>query len=193
MRLIFLIEQLFDVLFGRKYFLRDEDIEVLRKINPDSDKITDGFFKAISNVTALGIIATGIPMALYFWGWHKENSMLQYAALHIALAFTLNLGVTYLLKIYTRRARPYIKYPDLNEKALENTPSFPSGHSSVAFQTATAIAFAFPYWQVAVPFYLWASTVAFSRLYLGVHYPSDVLVGVLLGFTFAYLVHIFYI
>jgi membrane-associated phospholipid phosphatase len=193
MRLIFLIEQFFDVLFGRKYFLRSEDIEVLREINPDADKITDGFFKAISNVTVLGIIATGFPVALYFWGWYKENMNLQHAALKIAFAFALNLGTTYLLKIYTHRVRPYIKYPDLNEKALENTPSFPSGHSSVAFQTATAIAFAFPYWQVAMPFYLWASTIAFSRLYLGVHYPSDVVVGVMLGFMFAFLVHIFYV
>jgi membrane-associated phospholipid phosphatase len=187
MGVIFLLEKFFDILFGKKYFLRTEDIELLRKINPDADEKTDGFFKGISNMTGLGAIAVGIPVILYFWGLYKGDVSMQHVGLRIGFAFAVNLGITYLVKVLTRRTRPYIKYPDLNEKALENTPSFPSGHSSVAFQTATALTLAFPCWQVAVPAYLWASTVVYSRLYLGVHYPSDVLGGILLGMSTAWL------
>ena len=187
MRVIFLLEKFFDILFGKKYFLRTEDIELLRRINPDADEKTDGFFKAISNMTALGAVATGIPTILYVWGLYKGDVYWQHVGLRMGFAFVVNLSITYMVKVLTHRRRPYIKYPDLNEKALENTPSFPSGHSSVAFQTATSLAIAFGCWQIGVPAYLWASTIVYSRLYLGVHYPSDVLGGILLGMSTAWL------
>ena len=129
MRVIFLLEKFFDILFGKKYFLRTEDIELLRKINPDADEKTDGFFKAISNMTALGAVATGIPTLLYVWGFYKEDVYWQHVGLRMGFAFVVNLGITYMVKVLTHRRRPYIKYPDLNEKALENTPSFPSSFS----------------------------------------------------------------
>jgi undecaprenyl-diphosphatase len=187
MQVFFLLEKFFDILFGKRFFLRTEDIELLRKINPDADEKTDGFFKAVSNMTALGALATGIPAILYLWGLFRGDAHWQQVGLRMGFAFAVNLGITYWVKILTRRVRPYIKYPDLNEKALENTPSFPSGHSSVAFQTATSLAIAFPCWQVVVAAYLWACTIVYSRLYLGVHYPSDVLGGILLGVSTAWL------
>jgi membrane-associated phospholipid phosphatase len=187
MRVFFLLEKFFNILFGKRYFLRTEDIDLLRAINPDGDEKTDGFFKAVSNMTALGTIAIGIPTVLYLWSLYKGDVYGQHVGLRIGFAFAVNLGITYLVKVLTHRTRPYIKYPDLNEKALENTPSFPSGHSSVAFQTATSLAIVFPCWQIAVPAYLWASTIVYSRLYLGVHYPSDVLGGILLGMSTAWL------
>ena len=59
--------------------------------------------------------------------------------------------------------------------------SFPSGHTSSAFCTATSLSLLFPKWYVAVPSYLYAATVGYARMYQGVHYPSDVLVGALVG------------
>jgi undecaprenyl-diphosphatase len=61
----------------------------------------------------------------------------------------------------------------------EDTYSMPSGHATVAFSAATALAHRYPRWRLA--FYTVAGGVAFARVYLGRHYPSDVLAGAVVG------------
>ncbi|HMX78072.1 MAG TPA: phosphatase PAP2 family protein, partial [Chitinophagaceae bacterium] len=56
-----------------------------------------------------------------------------------------------------------------------------------AFATATSLTLITKKWYVAVPAYSWASLVGYSRMYLGVHYPADVLGGALLGTGSAFL------
>jgi len=65
--------------------------------------------------------------------------------------------------------------------------SFPSGHTSEAFSTATALSLKYPEWYIIAPAYLWAGSVGYSRMNLGVHYPTDVLAGALLGTGTAFL------
>ena len=78
-------------------------------------------------------------------------------------------------------------YPDIFKKAKAGSPSFPSGHTSSAFATATSLSLAYPEWYVIVPSFAYAGTVAYSRMHLGVHYPSDVAAGALIGAGCAYL------
>jgi undecaprenyl-diphosphatase len=76
--------------------------------------------------------------------------------------------------------RPPLRYPQ--PEALVRVPrdgSFPSGHTATSFACATVLAFAFP--RLAAPLYLLAAGIAFSRVYVGVHYPLDVVGGALVG------------
>lgn len=84
------------------------------------------------------------------------------------------------LKALIDRPRPTVRYAE--PKALVPVPhdaSFPSGHAATSFAGATILSFSFP--RLAPVFYLLAAAVAFSRVYVGVHYPLDVIGGAVLG------------
>jgi membrane-associated phospholipid phosphatase len=94
------------------------------------------------------------------------------------------------LKKIVNRPRPFVTYSDIFQKDSHVGPySFPSGHTSSAFALATSVSLCYPQWYIVAPMALWAITVGYSRMYLGVHYPSDVLVGALIGSGCAVLTH----
>ena len=89
------------------------------------------------------------------------------------------------LKLWLDRDRPPLAEPEPEPLVrLPGTGSFPSGHATVAFAAATVLAFALP--RLAVPLYLLAAAIAWSRVYVGVHYPLDVLAGAVLGVGIAF-------
>jgi undecaprenyl-diphosphatase len=79
------------------------------------------------------------------------------------------------------RPRPSISYPFIEKLSAGGSPSFPSGHTSDAMAMAMALSVMYPRWYVIIPSFLWAGLVGYSRMDLGVHYPSDVLVGAIVG------------
>lgn len=96
------------------------------------------------------------------------------------IAYGFDVSLYLLLKNVIKRDRPAMKI-DFYEAWI--TPSdqfsFPSGHTAAAFLFACLIAHFYPIFTV--PFYIWASLVGASRVLLGVHYPSDIAAGAVLG------------
>ena len=143
--------------------------------------------KFVSNSNNYMVV--GIPITVGIVGLIKHDEKWINSACQIVVANAINLGATYTLKYTINRDRPFLTYPDIQNKVNEKSPSFPSGHTSSAFATATSLSLAFPKWYIIVPSYVWAGTVGYSRMQLGVHYPGDVLGGMITGAGSAYLTY----
>lgn len=131
---------------------------------------------------AVGAAATADPL---------QRNLLYANAMESCGAFMFCMGVTMGLKALVNRPRPWVAYEgDLFCLQPVRSASFPSGHTSSVFVTATSLTLLYPRWYVAVPAYLWAGSVAFSRLYVGAHYPTDVLAGAAIGVGSALLAHV---
>jgi undecaprenyl-diphosphatase len=117
-------------------------------------------------------VAVGLVLAVI---WRRPWFLLLLVTADLAAN-----GLSYLLRQWIGRDRPPLVYPE--PRPLVHTPhsgAFPSGHSSVAFACATVIAWTSP--KLAVPAFVLAAAIAFSRVYVGVHWPLDVLGGAALG------------
>ena len=93
-----------------------------------------------------------------------------------------------LLKNLVARTRPYEVVDGLHRIIeAQSDYSFPSGHTGSAFAVAVVVFLLCPR-KIGVPVLVFAFVIAFSRLYVGVHFPTDVLGGALIGAVIAYLV-----
>lgn len=110
-------------------------------------------------------------------------------AVVIGETFLVSAFITVVSKQLIKRERPYLRYAELEPVVFENSYSMPSGHTSTAFATATSLSLSYPKWYVIAPSFIWAGSVGYSRMHLGVHYPSDVLIGALVGSGSALLMH----
>jgi membrane-associated phospholipid phosphatase len=155
------------------------DIDLLKKINVNRNTAFDPALKSITNTAVPLSIAT--PVVMYTIGLIQKDSLIKQKAVFIGETFLASAFVTIASKSIFKRDRPYVTHPSIQPLSVEGSFSMPSGHTSSAFATATSLSMAFPKWYVVVPSFVWASSVGYSRMHLGVHYPSDVLVGALVG------------
>jgi len=96
------------------------------------------------------------------------------------LSFLIEHTTHKLLKNNTRRERPFINIPEIrNLTPAFDRFSFPSGHAAGAFVMATLLNHLYP--VLLIPVYMLALIISVSRVYNGVHYPSDVMAGSFLG------------
>ena len=127
-------------------------------------------------------IAFGVPVAMAVMACMKDDKKLwkeaMYVGCSVAGAFILAQGMKYAVN----RERPYDAYPDIvYAYSREDSPSFPSAHTATAFALAASLCVKHPKWYVIAPSALWACSVGVSRINEGVHYPSDVLAGAVIG------------
>lgn len=99
--------------------------------------------------------------------------------------------VAIILKRFFNRPRPF-EETDLIKPVVKKPKdsSFPSGHTAVSFSCAFMFIFTMPLY-FAVPMLILASMTGYARTYLGVHYPSDVLAGIVTGFAISFLIFYF--
>ncbi|MBZ3935497.1 phosphatase PAP2 family protein [Methanimicrococcus blatticola] len=128
-------------------------------------------------------------LCLFFW-MKKETRPITFILFSAVL---LSAGITWIIKEIIDRPRPYIELGLTAADMLirtDPTVSFPSGHTATAFTTATVVARYFKKW--AIPALFLACLAGLSRIYLLVHYPSDVVAGALIGIMSAVFVIYFY-
>jgi undecaprenyl-diphosphatase len=166
------------------------DIRILRSINSPSILRSDNFFRAASTLDFPIVVIT--PAILISTGLITGNKKKINSSIEIAASAVICFGITEGIKYSVNRTRPFKTYPDIRNKTKKavTDPGFPSGHTSAIFNTATELALNYPKWYIIIPGYLAAGTIAYSRMYLGVHYPTDVLAGAIIGAGTAYLTHV---
>ncbi len=147
----------------------------------------------MSYVGSFGAVWLVLAFVVSGFSWRRP-----WLAVHVAVTILIAVRVAVtiliaemgsgLLKVWVDRDRPPLANPEPGTLvSLPPTHSFPSGHATVAFACATVLAMAVP--RLAVPLYVLAALIGFSRVYVGVHYPLDVLAGALLGVAIAFAVH----
>ncbi|WP_342332407.1 phosphatase PAP2 family protein [Pedobacter sp. FW305-3-2-15-E-R2A2] len=164
--------------FGQNAMQRLDD-KILINLSEHRTEQRTGFFMFLSKHN--DVVNVGVPVALLAGGVIANDKEMRQNALYVASASAVNVLATLFLKKVIKRPRPFNGMVKINAVYQPSHYSFPSGHTSTAFTTATALSHAYPKWYVIAPAYLWAGSVSFSRLYLGVHYPTDVAAGALLG------------
>ena len=171
---------------GTHSYSQNWDINLLNDINPQNP--SSGYWQKTS--TSTYVVSVGVPATQLIVGFIKNDKKLQKQGWETVGALAINTIITQGLKYTINRDRPYDKYPLLiHPYQIENDKSLPSGHTSTAFSLATSLSIQYKKWYVVVPAYAWASSVGYSRLYLGEHYPTDVLAGAAIGAGSAWLSH----
>jgi undecaprenyl-diphosphatase len=157
------------------YSIHKYDVFMFTWLNNVSIHATLVRFCRIVSKTGDGLLYVLLAAWLY-WNQGLADPLLQ----TMLLAFAIERPVYFVLKNGFKRNRP--------QQVLKNfrsviTPSdqfsFPSGHTSAACMVATMLAYFFPAFMIML--YLWVALVAFSRVILGVHFPTDTMVGAALG------------
>jgi membrane-associated phospholipid phosphatase len=123
----------------------------------------------------------GVPAGLLIGGIITNDRNMRENAGYVASSTAISFVATYLIKKLVGRPRPFIRNLKIVPVYIPGESSFPSGHTSTSFSTAMAVSRAYPKWYVIAPAFLWAGATGYSRMYLGVHYPTDVLGGAVLG------------
>jgi membrane-associated phospholipid phosphatase len=169
-----------------KSYGQNWDVDILKSINPVHPtsiywKSTSASAFYFSGLASIGTLAYGIA---------DPNQQADYNAYEAFISISLSAVVSEGIKIGINRERPSNRYPaEVFVSSPTHGGSFPSGHTTLAFNTATTIALEYRQWYITVPAYLWAGSLGYSRLYLGKHYPSDVLAGAALGIGTGYVSH----
>jgi len=157
---------------------QDWNVDLLKNINPQHPD--SRYWKQISNSAYILPATVCLGTLVYVISTGDEKTKAR--AIESFISFSAGTLISELLKNAINERRPGDKYPGvIFPGSPTHGKSFPSGHTVLAFSTVTTLALEYKKWYITVPAFLWAGLVGYSRLYLGMHYPTDVLAGGILG------------
>ena len=171
-------------LFGQ---LSSAEEPLFRSLNLcGTSAVLDFVFVALTVLGASYVVVWAVPVA-----WFRKR---KEAAFDLAVVLLIASAVVELLKYATQRERPFAVLDDVHTISAYGLAggtgyAFPSGHAARAFAIATSFSFISKR-PVAVTLFSAAVLVGVSRIYLGLHWPSDVAGGVVVGVGTALLVHL---
>ena len=163
------------------------DISILKAVNRNRVKGLDHFFIFITNSSSY--IAIGFIALVFIVSIIGKSALLRKKGWQLLTTFVLAFILIKSLKYGIGRVRPFDSYNYLEKLVDISTPSFPSGHTLESAAIATSIVLLFRNKFLLAFAILWAILVALSRMILGVHYPSDVIAGIMIGVLSACLCH----
>ena len=138
------------------------------------------------------------PAAAWGGAWLIRDTNDFTDAYRLTVTAAATYGAVIGLKEWIERPRPYRVMPGIEARNPEFQPrgpqydsfALPSGHAALSFALVTSWSLSHPKWYVIAPGATWATSVALSRVWLGVHYPSDIVAGALLGTAIGVGVHL---
>jgi membrane-associated phospholipid phosphatase len=166
--------------------LADLDITLLRLVHHYRIVALDQLLYFISFTASF--ISIGLVLTILIFSLGKKSAPLRLIFYKMLAVFILAAIISFGLKNLVIRERPFKTYPDIEKLSEAGSSSFPSGHTLEAFAIAVAFSVAFPKRKYIIPLFAWALLVAYSRMALGVHYPSDVAGGMIIGSLIGWLV-----
>jgi hypothetical protein len=151
----------------------------LRSLEEKRTKSGTEFHKTLSSIN--GTVCLAVPAGLFITGLIENDKTLKENALFITESIAVSSIITWSMKKAVGRDRPAVNDPTFSAVLDLHNNSFPSGHTSEAFSMATSLSMKYHKWYIVIPAFAYAGLSGYSRLYLGVHYPTDVLAGALVG------------
>jgi len=158
------------------------DVRLFRTINNSRTKFKNHFFGLFDR--SMIPCAFLVPSSMFIYSRAAEKTYDENSAYLLTVSELTNFFFTVGLKFTVRRLRPFETLANVHHKGKPKFDkySFPSGHASFTFNMATMFALRYPkYQQVYAPMFAWAMLVSYARPYFGMHYPSDVLAGAVVG------------
>ncbi|MGA9408746.1 MAG: phosphatase PAP2 family protein [Bacteroidota bacterium] len=165
------------------------DVRLFREINNAQTRFKTSFI-GVSDNSAYPILVAA-PISLTAYGLAADQNEKFESGVLLGTSEVLAYSIGYVLKEVVRRERPYEALTNVQTHHLDSADpySFPSGHATGVFALATLLTLRYPKPEVYIPAFAWAGLVGYGRMYFGLHYPSDVLAGALIGVGSAYLVY----
>jgi undecaprenyl-diphosphatase len=148
-------------------------------------KLLDYFMPLITYLGSAGFTVTLCLAPLF-----SPNLVHRNFGVKSSFSLALSHLIAQVIKVNVSRIRPFLKIDNLNLiKTSIDQYSFPSGHTTASFSIGVMMCLFFPV-LFPIPLIL-ALIVGVSRMYLGVHYPTDVLIGMILGSLCSYIVYFY--